>query len=157
MAFGNAYGNPYGGSFGGASRQAYQNSDVETADRGKLLLMVYDHSIKWCSKAIDAINSNQIEARTKAIFKVQDGITELMCSLDFERGGEIANQLRNLYDFYNRHLSEANIKNDVKRVEEVQEMLISLRNAWDECILEVRRTGSVNLSASVNGGISIRG
>jgi len=157
MAFGNAYGNPYGGSFGGTSRQAYQNSDVETADRGKLLLMVYDHSIKWCSKAIDAINSNQIEARTKAIFKVQDGITELMCSLDFERGGEIANQLRNLYDFYNRHLSEANIKNDVKKVEEVQEMLQSLRNAWDECILEVRRTGSVNLSASVNGGISIRG
>lgn len=157
MAFGNAYGNPYGGSFGGGSRQAYQNSDVETADRGKLLLMVYDHSIKWCSKAIDAINSNQIEARTKAIFKVQDGITELMCSLDFERGGEIANQLRNLYDFYNRHLSEANIKNDVKKVEEVLEMLQSLRNAWDECILEVRRTGSVNLSASVNGGISIRG
>lgn len=157
MAFGNAYGNPYGGSFGGGSRQAYQNSDVETADRGKLLLMVYDHSIKWCSKAIDAINANQIEARTKAIFKVQDGITELMCSLDFERGGEIANQLRNLYDFYNRHLSEANIKNDVKKVEEVQEMLQSLRNAWDECILEVRRTGSVNLSASVSGGISIRG
>lgn len=118
---------------------AYKQTDVSTADRGRLLLMVYDHCIKWCTVARQAIQSNDISLRTKAIFKIQDGITELICSLDMEKGGEIAKNLYRLYDFYNNHLTEANLRNNEKNVADVQGMLESLREAWVGAIANVRQ------------------
>jgi len=122
-----------------AKIDAYRQTDVETADRGRLLLMVYDHCIKWCIAAREAIEKKQIVARTQAIFKVQDGITELICSLDMEKGGDISTNLRRLYDFYNQHLTQANIKNNAQNVAEVQEMLESLREGWVVAIANVRQ------------------
>jgi len=118
---------------------AYKLSDIETADRGKLLLMVYDHCIRWCIAAREAIQEKQIAKRAQAIFKVQDGITELICSLDMEKGGDIAKNLRRLYDFYSRHLTEANLKNSEQHVADVQAMLESLREAWVGAIANVRQ------------------
>jgi flagellar protein FliS len=118
---------------------AYKQTEVETADRGRLLLMVYDHCIKWCINAREAINKGQIAQRTQCIFKVQDGITELICSLDMEKGGDISKNLRRLYDFYSQHLTEANIKNKEKNVAEVQAMLEGLREAWIGAISNIRQ------------------
>jgi flagellar protein FliS len=143
--------------YGQNNAKAYQNSEIQTADRGKLLLMVYDHCIKWCQKAIEAIEANNIEARTKAIFKIQDGITELICSLDFDKGGEVATNLHQLYDFYNRHLSEANVQNSSKHVKEVHGMLSSLRSAWDECIQNVRTRPSMNMNLNNTSYVSLLG
>lgn len=146
-----AYANPNAGG-----RTAYQNTDIETADRGKLVIMIYDHCIRWCKAAREAILAGRIEDRTKAIFRVQDGITELMCSLDFEKGGEISNNLYKIYDFYNRHLSEANIKNDEKNVRQVQEWLESLRGAWIECFDQLRRQGLLG-RPTASSYVSVRG
>jgi len=118
---------------------AYKQSDIETADRGKLLLMVYDHCIRWCAVAREAIQAKQIAKRTQAIFKVQDGLTELICSLDMEKGGDISKNLRRLYDFYSQHLTEANLKNNEQNVAEVQAMMESLREAWVGAIANVRQ------------------
>lgn len=117
---------------------SYKISDISTADRGKLLLMVYDHCIKWCGTAREAIDAGDIGKRTKAIFKVQDGLTELICSLDMDKGGEIAKNLRRLYDFYSQHLTEANLKNSSQNVLDVQSMLEGLREAWAGAIANVR-------------------
>jgi flagellar protein FliS len=138
-------------------RSAYQSTDVETADRGKLVIMVYDHCIKWCKIAREHIQAGRIQDRTKALFRVQDGITELMCALDFEKGGDVAKNLYRLYDFYNRHLSEANVKNSEKHVQQVQEMLENLRASWIECFEIVRRSGTVNMRTSQNSFVSVRG
>ncbi len=143
--------------YGKNNAKAYQNSEILTADRGKLLLLVYDHCLKWCVKAIEAIEAGNIEKRTKAIFKVQDGITELICSLDFEKGGEVATNLHRLYDFYNRHLSEANVKNSAKHVQDVQGMLQNLRSAWEECIRSVRNRPSMNMNLNNQSYVSILG
>lgn len=146
-----AYGNP---SQGG--RSAYQNTDIETADRGKLVIMVYDHCIRWCKAAREAILAGKIEDRTKAIFRVQDGLTELMCSLDFEKGGEIAQNLYNLYDFYTRHLTQANLQQSEEHVRQVQVWLEDLREAWVECFDKLRRQGLLGRSAA-SSYVSVRG
>lgn len=135
----------------------YQNTDIATADRGKLILMIYDHCLKWCNAAIDAIQRNDIESRTKAIFKVQDGITELQCALDFQKGGEVAKNLQRLYDFYNRHLSDANLKNSIQNVEEVKTMMSSLREAWVQCFENVRKSGTVSMSSNPTSMVSLVG
>lgn len=118
---------------------AYKQTDVETADRGRLLLLIYDHCIKWCHTAREAIENGEIAKKSMALLKVQDGLTELVCSLDYEKGGDIATNLRRLYDFYSSHLIEANLKNSAKNVEEVQSMMESLRDAWTQAIQNLRR------------------
>jgi len=125
---------------------SYQKTEIETADRGKLILMIYDHCLRWMKIAKEAIENKKIEERTKAIFKVQDGITELQCALDYERGGEIAKNLNRLYDFYGRHLSEANLKNSAQHIDEVYNMMNGLRQSWEDCFRKVR----VNREADMN-------
>jgi flagellar secretion chaperone FliS len=135
----------------------YQRTEIETADRGKIILLIYDHCLKWCKVAKDAIRSNNIERRTTAIFKVQDGLTELQCALDFDKGGDIAKNLNRLYDFYSRHLSEANLRNKEKNVEDVERMMSGLRDAWKIAIENVRRTGTVNMRMGQKSYISMVG
>lgn len=146
-----AYANPNQGG-----RSAYQNTDIETADRGKLVIMVYDHCIRWCKAAREAILAGKIEDRTKAVFRVQDGLTELMCSLDFEKGGEIAKNLYNLYDFYNRHLTEGNMRNSEEHVKQVQKWLEDLRESWVECFDKLRKQGLLGRPAA-SSYVSLRG
>jgi flagellar protein FliS len=88
---------------------------------------------------------------------MQDGITELMCSLDFEKGGEVAKNLNNLYEFYNKHLSEANIKNSEKNVKEVIEMMQMLKSAWEEAMENIRKSNSINMNNGFNNGVSLVG
>lgn len=146
----------YGNGISSNRSTAYQNTDIETADRGKLVIMIYDHCIRWSKAAREAIRAGKVEDRTKAIFRVQDGLTELMCSLDFEKGGEISNNLYRLYDFYSRHLSEANIKNSEQNVEQVQKWLENLREAWVECFDKLRRQGLLS-RPTASSFVSVRG
>jgi len=123
---------PYG-------QNQYKQTSVETADRGRLIVLVYDHCIKWCGIAREAMQVNNYGRKTLAIRKVQDGITELICSLDMEKGGEIATNLRRLYDFYNRHLVEGSLQNSEQHVADVQAMMNSLRDAWLQAIANLRQ------------------
>jgi flagellar protein FliS len=61
----------------------------------------------------------------------QDIIAELMASLDFERGGEIARGLFSIYSYVNRRLLDGNLSKDPAPLEEVKRLLSELRDAWD--------------------------
>jgi flagellar secretion chaperone FliS len=136
---------------------AYKTNNVNTADRGKLVLMIYDHCIKHSKQAIEAINTGNLELRTKSLFKAQDGITELMCSLDYEKGGDVAKNLYRLYDFYNRHLTEANLKNSATHVEDVLKMMQELRTAWTVAIDNVRKNPDINMRMEQKSYVSLVG
>ena len=62
--------------------------------------------------------------------KTEEILTELMVSLDFEQGGEIAKNLFSLYTWFNRELVEANINQDINRILTVKDLLSDLRNTW---------------------------
>lgn len=116
----------------------YRSTAIQTADRGKLVVMVYDHCIQWCEKALEA--KGMIEDRTRAISKTQAGITELTCALDFEAGGEIAKNLWRLYDFMGWSLTEAIVNRSDKGIQDVLRMLTELRSAWNTAAEEVRKS-----------------
>ena len=137
-----------------AGYSSYKQSNIGTADRGKLIVMIYDHCLKWCKLATEKIESKDIEGRTKAIFKIQDGLTELTCALDMDGGGDLAKNLFNLYGFYNKHLTVALQKKDPQPVKEVAEMLESLRKAWMDALESVRQSNRDSLKD--NSGNQIR-
>ncbi|MDR1909013.1 MAG: flagellar export chaperone FliS, partial [Spirochaetaceae bacterium] len=79
----------------------------------------------------------KIEKIGKAILKAQEIITELMVSLDFEAGGEIARNLFSLYSWFNQELLAANIAHDARRVYTVRNMINELRGAWNEAAVRI--------------------
>jgi len=117
----------------------YKETKIKTAGQGQLIVMLYDEAVKQLTKACELLQLNQtnkrdpgrIEQVSKAIMKTEEIITELMVSLDFEQGGEIAKNLFALYTWFNRELLEANISQNVQRILTVRDMLTELRNTWN--------------------------
>ena len=110
--------------------EAYQDTAVTTQSKGRLIVMLYDGAIKFLKLAIEEIEKKNPEAKGKYITKAKDIINELNIVLDMEAGGEIAANLRSLYLFMNRHLSEANIKQDPQKIREVITLLEELNQSW---------------------------
>jgi flagellar protein FliS len=104
--------------------------------------MLYNEAVKQLDHGLELVERNaagkkqpgKIEQISKAILKTQEIITELMASLDFEQGGEIAKNLFSLYTWFNQELLAANINQDPRRIASVRNMLNDLRNAWNEII-----------------------
>ncbi len=135
--------------------QNYRQTDIGTADRGKLILMVYDHCIKWVKKAEEELEAKNIPRMSKAIQKAQRGLNELMSTLNMEKGGDIARNLFRLYDFYGRHLTQALRDHSVGHLHDVAAMMSRLRDAWSEAIEKMRRESRGSLAEKATGSLSL--
>jgi len=62
--------------------------------------------------------------------KTQAIITELECSLDMEKGGDIAKNLMSLYLYFNEELSNAVVSHDKAKIEFVLKMMDELVVSW---------------------------
>ena len=109
---------------------AYQETAVTTQNRGRLIVMLYDGTIKFLRQAIADIERSDFAAKGKNIARAQDILYELNTVLDVEKGGQIAQNLRSLYNFMQRHLSEANLRKDPQMIREVIGMLEELNQSW---------------------------
>jgi flagellar protein FliS len=120
--------------------------------------MLYDEAIKQLDRCLELLEHNaagkkdpgRIEKINRAVLKTQDIITELMVSLDFEQGGEIAKNLFSLYTWFNQELLAANIAQDFQRIIAVRSMLSELRGAWAEIIAKTSLEGVGSPSPGIN-------
>ena len=110
--------------------EAYQEAAVTTQSKGKLVVMLYEGAIKFLKQAIREIEANNPDEKGKYISKALDILFELNAVLDMEAGGEVATNLRNLYLFMGRHLTEANAKQDIGKIEDVIKLLEELNQGW---------------------------
>jgi flagellar protein FliS len=108
----------------------YQETAVSTQSRGRLVVMLYDGAIRFLRQAITDIERCDYAAKGKHINKAQAILFELNTVLDMEQGGQIASNLRSLYNFMHRHLTEANFKKDPQRIHEVIGILEELNQSW---------------------------
>ena len=108
----------------------YEDTAVMTQDGGRLIVLLYEGAIKNLHKAVKRIEAGDFQEKGKLICKAQDIIFELNSVLDMEAGGEIAGNLRKLYNFMWQHLGKANIKSDARMVHEVIDLLKELNEGW---------------------------
>ncbi|MHA7138067.1 flagellar export chaperone FliS [Rossellomorea arthrocnemi] len=111
---------------------AYQNNSVNTASPGELTLMLYNGSLKFIHIAKKAIEEKNIELKNTNIQKTQAIVNELMVTLNTDL--EVSQNLMSLYDYINRRLTDANIKNDVAILEEVEGLITDFRDTWKQVI-----------------------
>ena len=135
---------------------AYKETHIKTASGGKLILMIYDEAVRQLNIALEALENDnyKLDDVNNSIIKTQDLITELIVSLDFDKGGEIASSLFSLYMFFNQQLMEANITKDVELLKKVRIYLTDLRSAWIEV---VGKAGIDSRHDGRTGGIDIAG
>ncbi len=114
---------------------AYQkvsvDAAVEVADPYQLILLLFSGAQAAVGRARACMQQNEIGAKGAAISKAIDIIGNgLKVSLDLEKGGEIAVRLNALYDYMVLRLLNANLKNDLKALEEVSGLLEEIHSAW---------------------------
>ncbi|WP_200763835.1 flagellar export chaperone FliS [Nitrosophilus alvini] len=109
----------------------YVKSSVETASPLKQVILLYEKAILTLKETKEDIKKNDLRSKIEHISKVTDIINALDSSLDFEKGGEIAKNLHNLYDFIDRSLVTVHAKNDIKLIDDLIEILENLKEGWE--------------------------
>jgi flagellar protein FliS len=120
--------------YGKNPHSTYHAVQITTTDRGRLLLMMYEGAIKFLRQALTGLEEKDVAKFCRYLSKAQAIIAELMNTLDFEKGGTIAQDLDRLYDFMLFYLSEANLYRDPKRIDKVISLIDTIYSAYREII-----------------------
>ena len=122
--------------------QRYRQTQVETAGPLELIIMMYDGAIRFCNMAKTAIEERDFSQANKMLQRAEDIIDELNINLNME-AGEIAVNLRSLYQFISSKLVEANIKKDLHLLRQMVELLADLRGSWAQLQQSQKQVASV--------------
>lgn len=123
-----------GGADVSRGTDAYRKVAVNTASKEQILLMLYQAAIKHCRKAMEAIAAGEVAKKGESIGKLQDIVIELNNSLDFEVGGDVAQELSSLYDYVLFSSTQANLKLDAKPLEGCLNVLTTLYDGWVQAV-----------------------
>lgn len=110
----------------------YKETQIETASPVKLIVILYDIIISSIDQALVHFETKKYDLLNKELSRAQDGLIELIVSLDFEKGGDIANNLYSIYLYCSRRLFEGNIEKNKDMLIEVKNILLKLRDAWEQ-------------------------
>jgi flagellar secretion chaperone FliS len=113
----------------------YKKIDNESAVNGasphKLIEMLMKGALDRMAQAKAAFEAKNIEQKGVLLGKSISIIAGLQASLDNDKGADVAANLDKLYDYMQRRLLEANLKNDMAMVEEVSGLLLTVKSGWD--------------------------
>ncbi len=115
--------------------KAYQTAEqdylVEGADPHDLVQILFTHLLLSMELGRDALERKDLAAKSEHLTKALTIVHVLTTSLDFERGGEVAQSLEHLYVWARRRLIEASFKNNIEALNEVHEAISEIANAWN--------------------------
>lgn len=117
---------------------AYKQTAVTTASKEQILIMLYEAAIKHLKKASDCCQKNDLPGKGFAVGKVHDILNELLNTLDFNVGGDIARKLESLYNFMIEEILKGNLENNVARFGQVQKLMENLLEGWKGAVAQVQ-------------------
>ena len=114
----------------------YQQSDLAiqaaAASPHQLVLMLFNGLMDELVRAKSHIAARRFERKARSINKCIDILNALTSSLDFEKGGELAVSLANLYDYCVYRLYDASHQLSVGIIEEVEGVLGNIQQGWEK-------------------------
>ncbi len=115
-------------------------SDVLGADPHRLIVLLFDGAESALNRAQACLAARDISGKSEALVKAIEIINDgLAASLNVEAGGELASNLKALYDYMVSRLIHANIHLDPVAVSEVQKLLAEISGAWRELGVKLRQ------------------
>jgi flagellar protein FliS len=108
-------------------------SDVRGADPHRLIVLLFDGAESALQQAQTRLAANDFKGKSDSLLKAIDIILSgLSASLDIEQGGELAQNLKALYEYMASRLIHANLQKDAAAIREVQGLLGEIASAWRE-------------------------
>jgi len=103
---------------------------VQSADRVELVQMLLDGLVESLSFAEGHIRANAISEKAYYLKRASSIVIGLQGALDFKKGGELAQNLAELYGYVTRRLLHVNLRNDLAALHEVKGLMEQIRDAW---------------------------
>jgi flagellar protein FliS len=110
----------------------YQVQQVESADKLKLVELLYEGALRFMRRAAEAIEQRDPEAAHHAILRAYAIVAELQATLDMEQGGSIAVNLERCYDFVLSRLKDANINKQLQPLDDAISVIEPLLSTWKQ-------------------------
>jgi flagellar protein FliS len=110
--------------------QQYAQTQVRSSTPLELVVMLYDAALRSAAAARDAMARKDLQARRAAISRMMAIVAELQNTLDLERGGKIAEDLDNLYNWVTSRLLDAVVQQSARPIDDTVRVLEPLRDAW---------------------------
>ncbi len=117
-----------------ARARQYQDVEFNTADRGRILLAMYDGGLRFLALAERGLEVGDYEVFGHNLGRAQAVVAELLHTLDHEAGGEIAANLERLYRFLLEHLVEANVQKSARHVADARRIFGIIGGAYREIL-----------------------
>ena len=113
---------------------SYQQVDLDAqaaaANPHQLIIMLIDGLLDEVERIRGHLAANRLAEKGNGINKCMNILIGLTSALDDENGGEIAENLRQLYDFCQVELYYASVQNDANRLVNVERVMGNIREGW---------------------------
>ncbi len=110
--------------------QSADKSSITYADPHELILRLMNGAIECIAQARGAMEHDNVQQKGEFIGKAISIIGGLEGCLDHAQPGDLSDNLSNLYQYMIVVLSEANIGDDIAKLNEVSHLLLEIRSAW---------------------------
>jgi flagellar protein FliS len=128
--------------------QRYRQTEVETANPGRILITLYDAAIRFVRLAIQQINDGNVAAKGTTLGRAYAIVAEFIHALDHDKSPELCRNLEAIYNFMLEQMSTANLKMDAAPLEPVLAHLIDLRETWSQAVSQAAQNGSSTATGS---------
>ena len=109
----------------------YRQNQILFSTPAQTVLMLYEGAIRFLGQAINKlIEKGNMGEKAKLVEKAVNIIDYLKSCLDKDNGGEVTDNLDRIYEYMLIELTEANLNNDKRKIEEVVKLFLPLAEAW---------------------------
>lgn len=124
----------------------YRKGSINGASPLQLVVMLYDGALRFMNAGRTAMTSGDVYGQNHNLQKAQRILTELICCLDMQKGGDVARNLMEIYSWAHNELVRANLEDDPAAIDACSSVLSELRDSWGQ--IEARsRMGAANAIA----------
>ncbi|MDH3629996.1 MAG: flagellar export chaperone FliS [Gammaproteobacteria bacterium] len=122
--------------------QSADNSSIAYADPHELILRLMNGAMERIAQARGAIERNETAQKGECIGKAISIIGGLEGCLDHSQQGELSANLSDLYQYMIIALTEANMSDDIARLNEISDLLLTIKSAWEQIPDSAKETGA---------------
>lgn len=113
----------------------YQHVSIETgilnADPYRLIQILLESALEKLNIAKGFIERNNVHDKGVSLSLAISIVETLQASLNEQEGGEIAKNLSDLYTYILQSLIEVNLHNDLKKLDEIIQLIATIKSGWD--------------------------
>jgi flagellar protein FliS len=107
-------------------------SQASVANSVALIQMLFDGFIESINAAKGHLQHGAIQEKCKSLARASRIVLGLQGALDFQKGGDLAHNLDELYSYVTRRLLHANAQNDLQVLDEIHGLMSEIRQAWQD-------------------------